>query len=123
MISRNRSMSTAAAMSVDRTTSANSTLTCLYMAASPETAVGEPHPAQNLAFSRSPVPHPAHATSTVMRHSHRLGHRDVSFEAKRFRHRAIATHQLSVGVLVAAGTRQQCAQSQQRDVAHCQTLV
>ena len=35
---------------------------------------------------------------------HRLGPGDVSFEAKRFRHRAIAPHQLPVGnVAVAAG--------------------
>ena len=40
MISRNRSMSTAAAMSIERTTSANNTVTCLYSAASAETAVG-----------------------------------------------------------------------------------
>ena len=35
--------------------------------------------------------------------SHRLGHRHVSFEAKRFRHRAIATHQVPVADIVAAG--------------------
>ena len=40
-------------MSIERTTSANSTVTCLYSAVSPETAVGAPHSSQNLAFSRS----------------------------------------------------------------------
>ena len=35
--------------------------------------------------------------------SHRFGPDDVSFEAKRFRHRAIATHQVAVGIVVAAG--------------------
>ena len=34
---------------------------------------------------------------------HRLGPGDVSFEAKRFRHRAIAAHQVPVGDIVAAG--------------------
>src|SRR5215813_14327194 len=103
MMSRNRSASTAAAMSIDRTTSANSTVTCLYFAVSTETAVGAPHSPQNLAFSRSPVPHPPHATPVVTRPSHRLGPRDVSFEAKRFRHRAIAAHQVPVGDIVTVG--------------------
>ena len=67
MISRNRSISTAAAMSIERTTSANSTVTCLYFAVSPETAVGAPHSSQNLAFSRRPVPHDPHATPAVIR--------------------------------------------------------
>ena len=34
---------------------------------------------------------------------HRLGPGDVSFEAKRFRHRAIAAHQIPVGNIVVAG--------------------
>ena len=67
MISRNRSVSTAAAMSIERTTSANSTVTCLYSAVSPETPVGAPHSPQNLAFSRKPVPHDPHATPAVIR--------------------------------------------------------
>ena len=37
-------------MSIERTTSANNTVTCLYFAVSPETAVGAPHSSQNLAF-------------------------------------------------------------------------
>ena len=34
---------------------------------------------------------------------HRLGPGDVSFEAERFRHRAIATHQVPIDGIVAAG--------------------
>ena len=41
--------------------------------------------------------------------SHRFGHRDVSFKAKRFRHRVIAPHQVAVGNMVAAGAGQQRA--------------
>ena len=67
MISRNRSISTAAAMSIERTTSANNTVTCLYFAVSPETAVGAPHSSQNLAFTRRPAPHDPHATPAVIR--------------------------------------------------------
>src|SRR3954453_15782552 len=67
MISRNRSISTAAAISIDWTTSANSTVTCLYFAVSPKPAVGTPHSSQNLAFSRRSEPHePQTATSTVI---------------------------------------------------------
>src|ERR1700748_1604802 len=109
MTSRNRSISSAAAMSIDRSTSANNTVTCLYFAASPETAVEAPHSSQNLAFSRSPVPHDPHATPAVMQPSHRLGPVDVAFEVKRFRHRAIATHQVSVGDIVTARPGQQRA--------------
>ena len=43
MISRNRSISTAAAMSIDRTTSANSTVTCLYSAGSGDRVIRAPH--------------------------------------------------------------------------------
>ena len=82
MISRSRSISTAAAISIERTTSANSTVTCLYSAESIETAVGAPHSSQNLAFSRSRVPHDPHATSAVILLDHRLGPGDVSLEAK-----------------------------------------
>jgi hypothetical protein len=41
---------------------------------------------------------------------HRLGHRHVSFEAERFRHRAITTCQLPVGIFVPAGSGEQGAQ-------------
>src|SRR5271166_6839801 len=47
--------------------SANSTVTCLYSAVSPDTAVGAPHSSQNLAFSRRRVPHEPHATPAVIR--------------------------------------------------------
>src|ERR1700682_4117262 len=123
MISRNRSTSTAAAMSIECTTSANSTVTCLYFAVSRETAVEAPHSSQNLALSRMPVPHDPHATSTVIRPSHRLGPVDVAFEAKRCRHRTIAPHQVPVGHVVAAGPRQQSSEPQQPDVAYHQTLI
>ena len=43
MISRNRSISTAAAMSIERTTSANSTVTCLYSAGVVDGSIGVPH--------------------------------------------------------------------------------
>ncbi len=57
------------------------------------------------------------------RSHHRLGHRDVSFEAKRFRHRTVAIRQVAVGNVVAAGPGQQGPQPQQPDVAQHQTFV
>ena len=54
---------------------------------------------------------------------HRLGPRDVSFEAKRFRHIAIASHQVAVGTIVAAGAGEQRAQPQQHDVAYRRGLI
>ena len=42
---------------------------------------------------------------------------DVSFEAKRCRHVAVAVGEVSIGDLVAAGTGQQSPQSQQNEVA------
>src|SRR6478672_7650646 len=57
MISRNRSAPTAAAMSIERTTSANSTVTCLYSADRLTCMTGAPHSLQNLEFSGSSVPH------------------------------------------------------------------
>ena len=59
MISRKRSAPNAAAMCIDRTTSANNTVTCLYSAASYNAAMGVPQLSQNLAPSRSSVPHDA----------------------------------------------------------------
>ena len=53
-------------MSIERTTSANSTVTCLYSAGVGDTAVGDPHSSQNFALGRNSVPHVAHATATVM---------------------------------------------------------
>ena len=43
MISRNRSMSTAAAMFIERTASANSTVTCLYSAGLGDRGIRAPH--------------------------------------------------------------------------------
>ena len=57
MISRNRSAPTAAAMSIECTTSANSTVTCLYSADRVACVSGAPHSLQNLEFGGSSVPH------------------------------------------------------------------
>ena len=62
-------------------------------------------------------------STTIPILTHRLGHRDVSFEAKRFRHRAVAIRQVAVGVVIAAGPGNQGAQPQQPDVAQHQTFV
>ena len=51
MISRSRSAPTAAAMSIECTTSANSTVTCLYSAGVVAVATGAPHSLQNRAIS------------------------------------------------------------------------
>ena len=50
MISRSRSAPTAAAMSIECTTSANSTVTCLYSADRVACVSGAPHSLQNLEF-------------------------------------------------------------------------
>ena len=67
MISRNRSISTAAAMSIERTTSANSTVTCLYSAASTDATSCDPHVSQNRAPSCGAAPHDRH-TAVASRH-------------------------------------------------------
>src|SRR3954464_2514612 len=59
IISRNRSMSTTAAMSIDRTTSANSTVTCLYSAVSSADSC-DPHLSQKRAPSCGVAPHDRH---------------------------------------------------------------
>jgi hypothetical protein len=51
MISRNRSAPTAAAMSIEPTTSANSTVTCLNSAGFATVETAAPHSEQNLAVS------------------------------------------------------------------------
>ena len=66
MISRNRSGPTAAAMSMECTTSANSTVTCLYSADFGGAVMGEPHSSQNFAVARNSVPHDGHATVDVV---------------------------------------------------------
>src|SRR6201996_7331497 len=82
MISRNRSAPTAAAMSIECTTSANSTVTCLYSAWMSCPMTGAPQPSQNRAPSRGSVPHVRHAVAAVIRpsaasapDSHRIGDR------------------------------------------------
>src|SRR6476619_2629506 len=60
MISRSRSAPTAAAMSIECTTSANSTVTCLYSADRLTRATGAPHSLQNLELGGSSVPHDPH---------------------------------------------------------------
>ena len=57
MISRSRSAPTATAMSIEWTTSANSTVTCLYSADRVTCVTGAPHSLQNLEFGGSSVPH------------------------------------------------------------------
>src|SRR5262249_16409610 len=63
MISRNRSAPTAAAMSIECTTSANSTVTCLYSADRLPCVTGAPPSLKNLEFGCSSVPHDAHDTA------------------------------------------------------------
>jgi hypothetical protein len=65
MISRNRSVSTAAAMSIDRTTSANSTVTCLYSAGVVAIATAAPHSLQNFEFGGSSLPHDPHTKAAA----------------------------------------------------------
>jgi hypothetical protein len=67
-MSRNRSISTAAAMSIERTTSANITVTCLYSAGVVAVATAAPHSLQNFEFGGSSVPHDPH-TKARRRHS------------------------------------------------------
>src|SRR4029077_10852145 len=56
MISRSRPAPTASAMSIDCTTSANSTVTCLYSADRVACVSGAPHSLQNLELGGSSVP-------------------------------------------------------------------
>jgi hypothetical protein len=57
MISRSRSAPTAEAMSIEWTTSAKSTVTCLYSADRAVFVTGAPHSLQNLESGGSSVPH------------------------------------------------------------------
>jgi hypothetical protein len=66
MISRNRSAPTTAAMSIECTTSANSTVTCLYSAWVSCAVTGAPQPSQNRAPARNSVPHVWHAVAAVI---------------------------------------------------------
>src|SRR6266403_4827696 len=56
MISRSRSAPTAAAMSIECTTSANNTVTCLYSADWVADVIGVPHSPQNLAVGLDCAP-------------------------------------------------------------------
>src|SRR6202034_2520351 len=71
MISRNRSAPTAAAISIECTTSANNTVACLYSAALADAASGDPHSSQNLALTRDAVPHAAHPLTALSWHPYR----------------------------------------------------
>src|ERR1700758_4915830 len=66
MISRNRSISTAAAIPIDRTTSANSPVTCLYSAGVVAATTAAPHSLQNFEFGGSSVPHDPHANPVAV---------------------------------------------------------
>ena len=66
MISRSRSAPTAAAMSIECTTSANSTVTCLYSAWVSCAVIGAPHLLQNLEFGGSSVPHDPHTKAAAV---------------------------------------------------------
>src|ERR1700756_4266904 len=54
---------------------------------------------------------------------HRLSPRDMSFEAKRFRHVAVAVPEVRVSRAIAASPRQESPQPQQPDLAYHQTLI
>src|SRR6185312_525648 len=79
MISRSRSAPTAAAMSIECTTSANSTVPCLYSAGVGAVAMAAPHSLQNFEFGGSSVPHDPHTTAAaVMSRGHPTGvHVDI----------------------------------------------
>src|SRR6476660_4528345 len=82
MTSRKRSKSSAAARSIDRTTSANSTVTCLYSADRLSCVTGAPHSLQNLEFGDSSFPHDPHDSPVAVsapRPSSPLGSTSVSF--------------------------------------------
>ena len=120
MISRSRSTSTAAAISIECTTSANSTVTCLYFGGVDRRQPGRRTRRQKLAFSRSSVPHDPHTTPAVITH-----HRRPSPWPSRYvlRSRAIPPSRGSESPsrctrIVTAGAGQQRAQPQQPDVAH-----
>src|ERR1700749_3131684 len=77
MISRNRSVPRAAAMSIECTTSANKTVTCLYSAGCVTADTPAPHSLQNLAVSFSSVPHDPHDSPVAVisrRPTHRRSH-------------------------------------------------
>jgi hypothetical protein len=73
MISRNRSAPRVDAMSIECTTSANSTVTCLYSAGVEGASTGAPQEWQNRAFASGAVPQLRHTVAAVIRHSADLG--------------------------------------------------
>src|SRR6476620_6828672 len=74
MISRSRSAPTAAAMSIECTTSAKRIVTCLYSAGVVAVATGAPHSLQNFEFGGSSLPHDPHTTAAaVMSRGHPAG--------------------------------------------------
>jgi hypothetical protein len=54
-------------MSIEFTTSANSTVTCLYSAGLAAALIGEPQEWQNRAFSSDSVPHVRHVVAVAIR--------------------------------------------------------
>src|SRR6201987_2207395 len=79
MISRSRSGPTVAAMSIECTTSANSTVTCLYSADRLTCVTGAPHSLQNLEFGGSSVPHDPHGSPAAVSAPRLLSSPSVSF--------------------------------------------
>jgi hypothetical protein len=53
-------------MSIERTTSANSAVTCLYSAGVVAVATGAPHSLQNFEFGGSSVPHDPHTMAAAV---------------------------------------------------------
>jgi hypothetical protein len=53
-------------MSIERTTSANSTVTCLYSAGVVGVATGAPHSLQNFEFGGSSLPHDPHTNEAAV---------------------------------------------------------
>jgi hypothetical protein len=73
MTSRNRSGPTADAISIEPTTSANNTVTCLNSAERDAEASGDPQPSQNRAPTRAgPAPQRGHSdpAAVIRRHLH-----------------------------------------------------
>src|ERR1700721_1753668 len=69
MISRSRSAPTFAAMSIECTTSANRTVTCLYSARASWSTTAAPHPPQNGRPCRGSMPPLRQANAAVIRSS------------------------------------------------------
>src|SRR5246127_4814937 len=66
MISRSRSAPTEAAISIECTTSANSTVTCLYSAGVVAAETAAPHSLQNFEFGGSSAPHDPHTEAAAV---------------------------------------------------------